>query len=177
MTAGTPVSNGKSGSLRRNAGLLAVVLLSVVLLTVLFVRAGSVSHDVHHRYTLDLRSLREADAELDAEVLASRLELSRNYDALTSHVQRAVLFGDRIAAVPGFLGDRDHVAVRAAARDMQALVREKNTLVDHFKRDSAVLRNSLAYFPAAVNAYFGTPHGAAVGQAVGRYARHVLAYA
>jgi diguanylate cyclase (GGDEF)-like protein/PAS domain S-box-containing protein len=177
MTAGTPVSNGKSGSLRRNAGLLAVVLLSVVLLTVLFVRAGSVSHDVHHRYTLDLRSLREADAEIDAEVLASRLELSRNYDALTSHVQRAVLFGDRIAAVPGFLGDRDHVAVRAAARDMQALVREKNTLVDHFKRDSAVLRNSLAYFPAAVNAYFGTPHGAAVGQAVGRYARHVLAYA
>jgi diguanylate cyclase (GGDEF)-like protein/PAS domain S-box-containing protein len=177
MTFGTTEMDGKSGPLRRTLGLFVLALLSVILLTVLFVRAGSVSHDIHHQYTLDLRSLREADAEIDAEVLASRLELSRNYDALTSQVQRAVLYGDRIASVPGFLSNDDRTVVLVAVRDMQALVKEKVTLVDHFKRDSAVLRNSLAYFPTAVNAYFSAPHNAAVGQVVGRYARHVLAYA
>ncbi|MBI4995317.1 MAG: hypothetical protein HZC22_00115, partial [Rhodocyclales bacterium] len=177
MTTDTSEQDGKPGSLRRTVGLFVLIALAAVLLTVLFLRAGSVSHDIHHQYTLDLRSLREADAEIDAEVLASRLELSRNYDALTAHVQRAARFSERIAGVPEFLGDGDRVAVKAAAREMQALVREKILLVDHFKRDSAVLRNSLAYFPAAVNAYFGARHDAAVGQAVGRYARHLLAYA
>lgn len=177
MTDSTRESDGQPGGLRRTLGLFILALLSVVLLTVLFIRAGSVSHDIHHQYTLDLRSLRQADAEIDAEALASRLELSRNFDALTSHVQRAALFSDRIAVVPSYLGGGDRMVVLSTAREMQALMREKATLVDHFKRDSAVLRNSLAYFPAAVNAYFGMSHGAAVGQVVGRYARHVLAYA
>ena len=50
-------------------GLLLVLVVSGMLLTVLFQRAGSVPHEVHHRYTLDLRGLREADAEIDAEVI------------------------------------------------------------------------------------------------------------
>jgi diguanylate cyclase (GGDEF)-like protein/PAS domain S-box-containing protein len=177
MTVESAWQGGRKIGVRRGIELFVLVLLTVVLLTVLFVRAGSVSREVHYRYTLDLRSLREADAEIDAEVLATRLELSRNFDALTGHVQQAVLFGERINNPPGFLGDDDRAAVQAAAHQMQALVTEKVDLVDHFKRDSAVLRNSLAYFPTAVNAYFANPHGANAGQLVGRYARHVLAFA
>jgi diguanylate cyclase (GGDEF)-like protein/PAS domain S-box-containing protein len=177
MTDKSPEKDGKAGGVRWTIGLFALVPLLALLLTVLFVRAGSVSHDIHHRYSLDLRSLREADAEIDAEVLASRLELSRNYDAITSHVQKAVLFSERIAKIPDFLSDDDHVAVQAAVTDMQALVREKIALVDYFKRDSAVLRNSLAYFPVAANAYLGARHSPVVGTLVSRYVRHLLAYA
>lgn len=158
-------------------GLLLVLVVSGMLLTVLFQRAGSVPHEVHHRYSLDLRGLREADAEIDAEVMASRLELSRNYDALTAQVTKADDFGRRIAEVPDYLPEADRQAVLAAAANLRALINDKAELVDRFKRDNAVLRNSLAYFPTAVNEYFDRPHSPAIGQGVGRYARHLLAYA
>lgn len=168
---------GKAGTLRRTLGLAILALLSGTLLTILFVRAGAVSHERHYQYTLDLRSLREADAEIDAEVLASRLELSRNYDALTSYVRQAAVFGDRIISVPSFLADADRLAVQKSAETIRSLIRNKAALVDHFKRDNAVLRNSLAYFPVAVNGYLDGAHDPIVGSAVGRYARNVLAYA
>jgi diguanylate cyclase (GGDEF)-like protein/PAS domain S-box-containing protein len=161
---------------RRNLRLGALAV-SALALTALFLRAGAVPSEIHHQYSLELRSLREADAEIDAEVLASHLELSRNYDALTAHVQRAIDAAERIVAVPGFLFREDRAAVLAAATNLLALVKEKAGLVDRFKRDNAVLRNSLAYFPVAVDAYFAGPHTPASGQAVGRYARHMLAYA
>ncbi|HTY03565.1 MAG TPA: DAHL domain-containing protein, partial [Rhodocyclaceae bacterium] len=162
---------------RRRAVLAAVVLCSALLLTSLFLRAGAVAHEVHHEYTLELRGLREADAAVDAEMLANRLELSKNYDALSRHLQRALDIGRRALSVPDFLADEDRTAVIGALRDMQTLLDEKARLVDLFKRDDAVLRNSLAYFPGAVNAYFASAHDPVVGQAVGRYARHLLAYA
>ncbi len=162
---------------QRPLGMLLLTLVSILILTVLFVRAGSVSHERHYQYTLELRSLREADAEIAAEVLANRLELSRNYDALTEHLHRAMAASQRIASMPKFLAEKDRIAVRKATADLQASLAEKAMLVDRFKRDSAVLRNSLAYFPAAVNAYFREPHTPAIGQLVGRYARHLLAFA
>jgi diguanylate cyclase (GGDEF)-like protein/PAS domain S-box-containing protein len=157
--------------------LLLVLVVSGMLLTVLFQRAGSVPHETHHRYTLELRGLREADAEIDAEVMASRLELSRNYDALTAQVMRADDFGRRIAVIPDYLAEGNRKEVLAAVANMQILIGNKTRLVDAFKRDNSVLRNSLAYFPTAVNEYFARPHDPMVGQRVGRYARHLLAYA
>jgi diguanylate cyclase (GGDEF)-like protein/PAS domain S-box-containing protein len=177
MTGDTPRKDGGGGGVRRAVAQSVFVLLTVVVLTGLFIRAGSVSHDIHHRYSLDLRELREADSEIDAEVLASRLELTRNYDALTAHVQQAVLFGDRIANIPAFLSERDRLAVQAAVADMQGLLKEKIDLVDHFKRDNSVLRNSLAYFPPAANAYLDTSPSPVAGEVVSRYVRHLLAYA
>jgi diguanylate cyclase (GGDEF)-like protein/PAS domain S-box-containing protein len=162
---------------RRNWRLFAVSLCSVLLLTVLFLRAESVSQDAHYRYTVELHNLREADAEIVTEVLASRLELSKNYDALTAHAQRALDTGERIVAVPDFLLENDRQAVQAAATKMHGLIKEKTELVDLFKRDNAVLRNSLAYFPSAVNSYFAMPHDPGTGQLIGRFARYVLAYA
>jgi diguanylate cyclase (GGDEF)-like protein/PAS domain S-box-containing protein len=155
----------------------ALLVLAALLLTALFLRADSVAHDRHHQYSLDLRSLREADTEIDAEILASRLELSRNYDALSAHLQRALQAGERAAVVPAFLAQSDREAVLAAVADLRATLEEKARLVELFKRDNAVLHNSLAYFPAAVDAYYASPHNPLVGQAVGRYARHLLAYA
>ena len=163
--------------LRRHPGLLLAIFISALLLTMFFLRAGSVSHQVHNKYATDLHGLREADAQINAEILANRLELSRNYDKLTEQVQSALDASAQTMAVPDFLFDDDRKLMIAAAADIQVLVKEKAELVDRFKRDSSVLRNSLAYFPAAVNAYFAAPHNPWVGQWVGRYARHLLAHA
>jgi diguanylate cyclase (GGDEF)-like protein/PAS domain S-box-containing protein len=154
-----------------------ILVLSAIVLTGLFLRAGAVKHEVHYRYALEMRNLREADAEIDAEILASRLDLSRNYDALAAHLQQAILASERATAVPAFLAESDRQAVLAAVTDLRATLDKKVNLADLFKRDNAVLRNSAAYFPGAVDAYFRTPHNPVVGQAVGRYARHLLAFA
>lgn len=161
---------------RRHLGMLLVLVLSGLLLTVLFQKAGSVPHEEHYRYSLDVRGLREADTEINAEVMAVRLELNRNFDALTEQVKRADELIVRVGTIPGYLGQSDRDAVREATDNLGVLLKEKAHLVDRFKRDHAVLKNSLAYFPSAVNNYFGSPHSPWVGQSLGRYARHLLAF-
>ena len=161
----------------RSPTLIAGLVFSAFLLTVLFMMAGAVPHDVHYGYTLELRSLRQADAEINAEVLASRLELSRNYDILSARTTHTRQAAERLLKVPGYLSAGDQSAVSGIAGRLRETVVSKADLVDRFERDNAILRNSLAYFPNAVNAYFARAHNPTIGQLVGRYARHVLAYA
>ena len=72
----------------------AVVLaLLLVVQTWLYLRSENVSPSQHFHFTQNLRDLRELDAEIDGELLANRLELSRNYDALTDFVRQVLVTG------------------------------------------------------------------------------------
>lgn len=156
---------------------LAAVLLASLVLTGLYLRAEAVAPGIHYDYTLQLRSLREADTEIDAEVLAIRLELSRNFDALAAHLRRVSRTSDQVANVPAFLPEDDRQQVRAAVAELRGTFAEKARLIDIFKRNYAVLRNSLAYFPVAADEFLAAYGQGSAGQAVEQYVRRVLAYA
>jgi len=157
------------------AGIGLVVLVSGILLTWLFIRAEAVAPQAHYDYSLALRNLRGADAEINAELLASRLELTRNYDALTRQLDRALAASAQSMAVPDFLPGADRLKVVAAARGLRATFETKARLVEAFKRDNAVARNSLAFFPVLADEIVADGRGA--GHALEAYARHVLAFA
>jgi diguanylate cyclase (GGDEF)-like protein/PAS domain S-box-containing protein len=153
----------------------AIVVLGVVLAG-LYRRAEAVAPRAHFDYTLHLRGLREADAEINVEVLASRLELSRNFDGLTADLRRATQIGQQLATVPDFLPEADRAALTAAVANLRATMAEKARLIEVFKRQNAVLRNSLAYFPIAADEFLAR-NGGPVGRAVEAYVRYVLSYA
>ncbi len=164
-------------SRRRTLGAAAAGVLTALLLSLLYWQAETVSPRRHHTYVLLLRELAEADAQADAELLANRLELSRNYDALTAQLQRARRLGEQIVLLPEFLADDDRRVLVDAANKLRQTLAEKAALIDGFERGNAVLRNSLAYFPLAGDELLAVVGDAATGRSAEHYMRQVLAYA
>jgi len=80
---------------------------------------------------------------------------------------------------PAFLAAADRATVLHAAQALQKTLNRKAELIDNFKRNNAVLRNSLAYFPVAAAAFLDTSANYALTSRnfVGRYSRAVLAFA
>jgi len=165
-----------------HASRLAIALflaLMVSALTWLNFRAENVSPEQHFAYTQQLRDLSELDTRVDAQLLANRLEQVRNYDAITRYTRHIELLASKLGDAPGFLSDEDRSLIVAAATELAGTLARKANMVDQFKRDNAVLRNSLSYFPIAASSLIdaqGRSHGQ-LGQRVGRYAREVLTFA
>ncbi|AXS80322.1 EAL domain-containing protein [Dechloromonas sp. HYN0024] len=156
-----------------------VLALLLAVQTWLYLRSESVSTAQHFSYTQNLRDLRELDAEIDGELLANRLELTRNYDALTDFVQRAVVTSGMTLATPSYLSVDDKATVLSAAQNVQAIYQQKAELIDGFKRNNAVLRNSMAFFPVAAGAFLDGDDARlpAHHRLVDQYVRVVLVYA
>lgn len=155
----------------------ALVVSVALLLTLLFVRAESVSPQAHYDYTKKLRDLRAADAETNGEVLANRLDITRNYDALSFYLDTALHAANAAGEIPDYLPEEERAQVAAKARELQAALERKARLVEVFKRQNAILRNSLAYFPAAADDYLGRNIPGGLKGAAEDYVRHVLSFA
>ncbi|GAB1391854.1 hypothetical protein MASR1M60_00170 [Rhodocyclaceae bacterium] len=153
--------------------------LFFAVLGTLYQRAERVAPEQHFTYTQQLHDLREIDARIDGELLANRLELSRNYDALTQHAQNMASAGERLSNMPGFLSESYRTPVHDAIENLQQNFASKADLVDRFKRHDAVLRNSQAYFPIAVGEFLDSDSALALAsrRLVNRYARAILVFA
>lgn len=169
---------------QRGQGLRVALVLGLFLagLGALYLRVETVNPAEDFAYRQQLRDLSELDALIDRELLANRLELVRNYDGLTAYTQRALATSSHALQAPSFLAAADLANTQDAAQALSEILGQKAALIDHFKRDNAILRNSLAYFPVAVGELFGDRSGATNGvkpvhRQVDRYVLDVLAFA
>jgi len=162
-------------------GLALFLGVFVAVLTWLFFLAEKVSPEQHFAYTQKLRDLGDFDARVDGQILANRLEQVRNFDAITEYMHRAELLAGEVGDAPGFLSLEDRTTVAAAASDLVAAMSRKAALVDQFKRDNAILRNSISFFPIATSTFLDTQLlttlPGSMRDPVGKYTREVLAFA
>jgi PAS domain S-box-containing protein len=128
---------------------LSIVGGLLLLLTYFFSESRSLDLVLRERMHEGLRALALHDAELTREVLRARAGLTPNYDALTRTAMtlRASLraLQQETTAVWGDAGGDIERHVDALATVLQ----EKLVLVEHFKSDNALLRNSSTYFTHA----------------------------
>ncbi len=135
----------------------------------------------HNAYQQQLRDARQLDREINEAVLRVRLGLLNDYDPLVQDV--AVLkqaHGALDRMMPTFL----QPAGRATLREKLAAAEEnrvrKASLIEDFKTQFAVLRNSLAYFPtliADVTVRVSTrPNGTAMVALLNNILEHALIY-
>ena len=127
--------------------LVLALLATATLLTWLFVQADSVSKTEDHAYQRELRLLRQADAELDAAILAARFGLSPSYDGIVARVNALDAGVERLMNIPGYITGHYREGLQKSISEYTRLHAEKSILVEAFKQDNAVVRNSLAYFP------------------------------
>jgi diguanylate cyclase (GGDEF)-like protein/PAS domain S-box-containing protein len=154
---------------------LLAILGGVLLLTWLFLRADAVAPQSNFDYTLELRRLRQADAELNAAVLASRFGLLPDFDSLVT--EGASLRQALAAAVrpPAFLPAGHRSKLLAKVQELQRLQERKAGLIDRFKRESSVLRNSLDYFPGAAERFLEANRAADQAE-LDRFVRRLLVF-
>lgn len=146
----TPIPLPAQGPLH-SLRLIAVALTAAALLVWVFIHADSVSIAEHQRYAYELRSIRQVDKEVDALLLATRLNLQPNFDALTLQTRHLSDNSQQLTDIPKFLPAPEAHTLLNLATELQRLIARKIEHIEQFKSDTAVLRNSSSYFPAAVS--------------------------
>lgn len=156
------------------------MLLLVLALSWVYFKAESVSAERHFVYTQELRDLRELDARVDGQLMANRLEQVRNYDALTAYTRGATEVVKLVLAAPNFLADQDRDLVSDLAHTLDHTLARKADLVDQFKRDDSVLRNSMAIFPVVSREFLDNAGPVSASSEaldrVGKFTREILAF-
>lgn len=137
--------------MRRSLGLRALWLSGVVAFAGQWVYAERerVEGPEHDRYVHDVRSLQALDARLNEQVMQSRQALVTHYDDLARTVTLLRQVHGRLERTPHFLPAANAEAIRAAAKASSEALAEKVRLVESFKSQNAVLRNSSRFFPVA----------------------------
>jgi PAS domain S-box-containing protein len=126
-------------------------LTALALLGFLYWKSNQVDGALHVRTVAHFEQLREQDARLNQYVLQSRYGLLRNYDPLVTTRQKIVQLLDALQQdQPLYFGAGDG-PIAKEFRHYRTLFDDKFELVEGFKSHNAVLRNSMHYFPLAVN--------------------------
>ena len=131
---------------RRIAGLALLALLGITL-GFLFNRTQAIDIDAQNRVMLNLRELEKLDAQWNVNILRTHIGLNPDYDPLTAPLPRMRQLQANLGASLGMARGPD---AGATYSDMLRAMAQKEELVEQFKSQNAVLRNSLVYFPPAI---------------------------
>ncbi len=122
-----------------------------MMLSWFYVKSESLLTLEHMNYTLSLLKAREADAQVDTEVLAGRMELSRNFDTLNAQMQRYTESFKELQSLPDFLAETDKNQLITQLDQVDKAWQQKRYLIDQIKRNYSVLRNSISIYQKLSN--------------------------
>ncbi len=129
-------------------GAVALVLASI--LAFLYAKTREHAGSYFENVAL-LRQLKQLDSRWELDVLKSRMGINANYDSLVDPLSDLNQLQEKLHAV---VTTQQHASVGelTAALDAfgQAVV-EKTRLIEHFKSQNSVLRNSLVFLPTAAD--------------------------
>src|SRR6266481_1767768 len=135
---------------RRRAVNIAIGVGAALLLTFLFFRQRPVDSKEHDRFTGNLRIIKELDAQINRDVLKSRYGLLDSYDPFVRNLNRMQRAIDDLHKIPSFPGETPRSNIAGLLAKQASLVSRKKRLVENFKSENAVLKNSLGYFPVLI---------------------------
>jgi hypothetical protein len=95
-----------------------------------------------------LRDLRQIDAEIDNDVLRSKTGLNKNYDPVARAQQ---LIGAAQQSLASQKLENLDYSLKVAEKGLTEALAAKLDLVDRFKAQNAILKNSLRFLPTAAD--------------------------
>ncbi|CAN7746801.1 DAHL domain-containing protein [Duganella sp. LjRoot269] len=163
---------------RTRLALPAAILLLAGLLLGLYLRTRHDDATSYFANIAQLRQIRQLDAQWELDALKSKAGLNQNYDALVDPLHD---MGELPQQLDGLAREAPDGALASAVAAYRKALRDKSALMEAFKSHNAVLRNSLAFLPVAVDdigAMINAHHGrrmVAMGQAEAAANRVLLA--
>ena len=128
-------------------GVLAAAVL-VGVLAALYAKSSVVDVEKKNRVEGDLRHLKQVDAEWNVDVLKSRMGINANYDPLVRPLPQLRKLRTQLSAEIAGIADPELVPALGA---VDSAIDRKTDLIERFKSENAILRNSLRYAPTAVS--------------------------
>ena len=152
--------------------------LTAVALAVVFAtsRKHVVTQAVHDHYARGLRSLAALDAALNDEVLQADKGILRHYDPVVRTLTELRRMPPELRQPPPFLSPSGVEEVRHDLDAFADALHHKEELIEEFKSEAAVLRNSLHYFPIAAEAFETRASDRTQSLSTEKLLRHLLLY-
>ena len=138
----------------KRVGALQILLLVAMLvgLTMLYVKSQAGDPKIQHRGMVILQHLKQAETTLNQDILKVHIGLLAHYDTLVHASQQLRKGHDRLAKGLLGMGDLRLPEVGGYVKEYGDSLRHKESLLDAFKSQQAILNNSQRYFPHAVEA-------------------------
>ncbi|MDR1853319.1 MAG: EAL domain-containing protein [Azoarcus sp.] len=165
-----------SSRLRGFTQALVMVLAAAAMLIWLFVHADNVSPQEHQAYSRELSDIQQTDMWLYANVLATRFGVNKNYDDISLGINDVGAKLANLQRTPGFLLESDASLLAEKIEELGALAQRRNTLIEKFVRESAILRNSTRYFPTAIRRSLQLSEGLPIRTKINSLSRDVMTY-
>lgn len=146
----------------RGALLAAVPLVLLAGWLYLYAHSNAVDSTAQNRTLALLKDLKQLDSDWSADVLRSHTDINPNYDALVEPLGR---LADSLAQLRARSADLHQVSLDEALAEVDKAVDAKATLIDAFKAQNSLFKNSLRYVPTAhqdIQARLRSERGAAV---------------
>ena len=126
-------------------------LATLLLFGVLIFKSGSVSAKQHQRYRNAIAKQVEKDITVNQNVLKARYALLASYDPLVRAMADQLRLQNRLKAMPAFIGGQQDLQLQLTKNDQ--LFDQKEELIEDFKSQNALLKNSLSYLPTLVQEF------------------------
>jgi len=131
---------------------LQIWLVSVVLLVLtggwvyLYTNSHAVTAEKQNEALAILKDMKQMDANWNVDVLRSQTELNLDYDPLASPLSD---FSAKLATLDAEAKSLNDSSMEKVINDIRTSINEKAGLIDQFKAQNALLKNSLRYVPTA----------------------------
>ncbi|MCI0560479.1 MAG: GAF domain-containing protein, partial [Nitrososphaera sp.] len=128
-----------------------IALSAVILFIFLFVQIQVVDSERHNQYTSNLRRLNEIDAILNQDLLRLRFELLTHSDPLADELAEMDNLQSVLKQIPTYIDQEGQAEINQALAAYNEIFEQKKSLVEDFKSQNGILKNSLRFFPSAVS--------------------------
>lgn len=150
------------------------VIVNVIFLSWLYVKSDLSFENEHVEYLGNLQSLKALNTQINAETFASYMNYVRNYDLLANDIQKASTLSKLILRPPNYLHKADQKEINSQTRLLAQAFTEKTHQIDLFKRNNAIIKNSLNYFQKIIEEYLAQQVGSELQAMVSDYARYLM---
>lgn len=130
---------------------------AALMIAIVFFIHASPDEEENEDFSVTLAELRTLDQQIPRHALEARFGFVSNYDQLASDARARRELGQRaLRALPTFLSTDERHDLEASLASYTKLTGERERILERFKSENALLRNSVDYFPQAVRATLAT---------------------
>ena len=115
-------------------------------LVYLYVNSRAVKADDQNDALNLLKDIKQMDSDWSANVLRSHTDINLNYDPLTEPLRP---FADAIVALQAKVAVLNDADIDRGIKDIRETIAGKTVLIDAFKAQNSLYKNSLRYVPTA----------------------------
>jgi PAS domain S-box-containing protein len=124
-----------------------LISLALVIFIFLFHQARILDFQQHDNFTSNLLRIKELDAWLNQDVVRARAGLLTYYDPLANNFAELKKRQNKLNQIPIFIESEEKRKIKNLLELQREAYREKEQMIERFKSQDSIFKNSLYYFP------------------------------